>query len=460
MNTIKTVKQGNRNHYIRVVTDEMNRVVLNRECDLDVIMTINNGQTVFSLLDGEGQTNSLFNKYINERMVEDHRSINTRKKAADVLRKFYSFIELMGYSEYALGIDELYQLRSFFQDSGPSQTSNRTVNMYLGIIRTYFAEMDIPCAALSSRREISQQIYQEGDFRVEDIHYIYDVNLPENPHVQERVPKYISLDEYIRVQEIAKAEGDLQGVILTHLFYRYGMRPGEALGLTTEDLVTCRIKDVDVPTLIVRNRVSDEPWQHAKRKLIPKSKKDYESLTYIRQWRDDDYAHYYLTESGEFVEVLRKFIRETSEQAERNNAKNYRSCEADIVYPADFAKTGLEKNHYIFVNRLGKRLSAQLWGKRLKKYFIKAGIRVDQGKRDKNLSHRFRHGFAMMHARFMDPPVPPHELQKMMHHKNLSYTMVYYNPTAEDEYDYKTKMQNKFFDNNPRLNDIIDSFLK
>lgn len=460
MNTIKIVKQGNRNQYIRIVTDEKNRVVFQRECNLEVIVTNNDGKTVFSLLDGEGQTNSLFHKYINERMVEDHRSVNTRKKTADVLRKFYSFIELMGYSEYALGLDELYQLRSFFMDSGSSQCSNRTVNMYLGIVRTFFAKMEIPCPALSSRRELSQLVYREGDFRVDDIRFVYDVNLPENPHAQERAPKYISMNEYIRLQEIAKAKGDWAGMILMHLMFRYGMRIGECLGLTTEDLVMYRIKGIDVPTLIVRNRVSDESWQHAKRKMIPIKIKDYESLTYIKQWRDDDYAHYYLTESGEFVEVLQKFIRETSEQAERNHTKNYRSCEADIVYPADFAKTGLEKNHYIFVNRLGNRLSAQLWGQRLKEYFIEAGISLDLGKKEKNLSHRFRHGFAMMNARFMDPPVPPQELQKMLHHKNLSYTMVYYNPTTEDEYDYKTKMQNKFFDNNPRLNEVIDNFLK
>ena len=38
--------------------------------------------------------------------------------------------------------------------------------------------------------------------------------------------------------------------------------------------------------------------------------------------------------------------------------------------------------------------------------------------------------------------------------------MIYYNPTIEDEYDYKTKMQNRFFDTNPRLNEIIKDFLE
>lgn len=90
---------------------------------------------------------------------------------------------------------------------------------------------------------------------------------------------------------------------------------------------------------------------------------------------------------------------------------------------------------------------------------MQVGISVDVDRKNNNLSHRFRHGFAMMHARFMDPPVPPHDLQKMMHHRCISSTMIYYNPTIEDEYNYKTKMQNRFYDTNPELNSILQEFI-
>lgn len=459
MITLINEKHGRRNRYVRIDTDAYGHVTLRLESDLQVFEFLCEGSTAFSLLDEAGRTYPLFHKFINEKMKEDRCSVNSRRKYARVLCKFYAFIELMGYSEYALGLDELYELRSFMQGDGAGQCSNATVDEYLAIVRSFFDRMEIPCDALFYHRIVSNEI-GSGLFAVKSGVPSYEISLPKNPHADERVPKYISMDNYVTLQEIARRDGDWNGIMLMHLMFRYGMRLGECLGLTEEDLVTFRICGKDVPTLIVRNRLSDKPWQHAKRKMIPLTKDDYAGKPYIEEWRDDDYSHYYLTESGEFVDALRKFIQTNRERAELNYPDNYRSCEADIVYPPAFTKKGLEKNHYIFVNRLGKPLSDQLWGKTLKKYFVEAGIPLDTVKKDKNLSHRFRHGFAMMHARFMDPPVQAQELQKMMHHRNLRYTMVYYNPTQEDEYLYKTEMQNKIYDNNPRLNAIISDFLK
>ena len=454
-----TKRIGNKNCYLRVDTDEKGNTILYRKSGFEVIQSLYHGHSIFSLIDEEGNTDALFHKYINEYMFEAKRSVNSRRKYSEVICKLYAFISLMGYSLFALDYDELYQFRAFLQGTGGAQCSNETVNIYLGIIRDYFRTMRIPWDVLFAQHLVTRESL-DSDFGSSNIIYVYDANLSVNAHKQDRVPKYISMEQYIQLVEIARSKGDWAGIILMHLMFRYGMRLGECLGLTEEDLVSYRIKGIDVPTLIVRNRVTDRPWQHAKSKIIPRNKRDYEADEYIKQWDKDDYAHYYLTESGDFAEALAKFICETRAQAEQNHSDNYHECEADIVYPVDFKKKGLEKNHYIFVNRQGKRLSAQFWGSTLKRYFIEAGIPIDSGKKDNNLSHRFRHGFAMMHARFMDPPVPPQELQKMLHHKQLSTTMIYYNPTIEDEYDYKTKMQNRFFDTNPRLNEIIKDFLE
>lgn len=461
MITLRTERYGQSNCYVRIDTDNKGREILHRECQLSVIETFKGGKTQFSLLDESGQTNVDFHKYINEKMYNDGRSPNSRRKSAHVLCKFYSFTTLMNYNIYNLGSDELLKLRVFLQGTGRTQCSNKTVNAYLGVIRQFFRCLNIMNPVLFAQHDNASATQKvENDFRVENVYYTYDLNLPVNPHAK-RVPKYISLDEYIRLVEIARKKGDWAGIILMHLMFRYGMRLGECLGLTDEDYVSTKIKGMMIPTLILRNRLSDAPDQKAKRRVTPRSKSDYEGNTYITQWRDDDYSHIYLTESEDtaFVRAFEKFMKDTRERAEAFFLDNYRKCEADIVFPKDFQKKGLKKNHYIFVNRLGKRLSAQHWGMRLKEYFIEAGIPLDKGKKVNNLSHRFRHGFAMMHARFMDPPVPPTELQKMMRHKNLSSTMIYFNPTQEDEYEYKTMMQNKFYDNNLELNGILADFL-
>lgn len=459
MITLSTNKPGQRNIYTRTDTDSKGRVINTKESDVRVLQSLLNGKTFFTVIDSEGQSVLSIHTYVNEMMVRQGRSTNSRRKSAHVLAKLQAFCELLNLSVENLSATDVSRLVAFLQGTGRTQCSNASVNAYLGVIREFFDSAGIKCEPLFARHLVTKTSVQENDFKVENVTYMYDCNLPVDSRKQEKVPKYISMDEYICLIEIARKHNDWNGIMLMHLMFRYGMRLGECLGLTDEDFTYYRIRNIDVPTLIVRNRLSDAPFQNAKRKLTPRQKSDYEGLPYIKQWRDDDYSHYYLTEDGDFVDAFVKFMAQTRERCEKDFASNYKSCEADVVYESTFKEKGLKKNHYIFVNRLGKRLSGQLWGLTLKKYFREAGIRIDAGRKENNLSHRFRHGFAMMHARFMDPPVPVSELQKMMHHRNIASTMIYYNPTEEDEYEYKTKMQNKFYDNNPRLKAITAEFL-
>lgn len=460
MVNLVTEKRGSQNVYVRVDTDIDGKVISRREADYRIItVKTGTGSVGYVLLDGEGNTVPFFHRFINTRLVMDGSSENTRRSYAKVIKRLYAFLSLMGYSLYTMGQTEIYQLRAFLQGTGRAQCSNETVNASLSIIRKFLEVNGIRNETLSAKHDVIGKHPGGNEFRISNVYQAYDINLPANPHKDERVPKYISQEQYNALIRLAREAKDWAGVMLMHLMFRYGMRIGECLGLSEEDFVTMRISKEDIPTLIVRNRMSDRPDQKAKRKITPASREDYQSNTYIKQWRNNDYSHYYLTESSDFAAALQSFIDETREYHSRVNPKNYRSCEADIVYPVDFEKKNLRKNHYIFVNRLGKRLSAQVWGLRLKEYFIKAGIPIDVDRKDNNLSHRFRHGFAMMHAREMDPPVPATELQKMMHHVSIASTMIYYNPTPEDEYRYKTKMQNRFFDNNPEFNAILQDFL-
>lgn len=457
MVTLSTIKQGRRNVYTRTDTDSKGRIINTCEADVRVLESTLNGRKFYTVIDSEGRSVLTIHTYVNEEMVRKGGRPNSRRKSARILAKLQAFCELLNLSMENLSATDISRLVAFLQGTGRTQCSNATVNDYLGVIRDFFNLTGIKCEPLFARHLVTKTAVQENDFKVENITYMYDCNLPVDSRKQEKVPKYISMDEYVKLIEIARKNNDWNGIMLMHLMFRYGMRLGECLGLTEEDFTYYRIKNIDVPTLIIRNRLSDASYQNTKRKLTPRQKSDYEGLPYIQQWRDDDYSHYYLTENGDFVDAFKKFMSQTRQRFEKNS--NYESCEADVVYESTFKEKGLEKNHYIFVNRLGRRLSGQLWGLSLKKYYCEAGIILDKDKKENNLSHRFRHGFAMMHARFMDPPVPMAELQKMMHHKRIESTMRYYNPTEEDEYEYKTKMQNKFYDNNPRLKAITAEFL-
>lgn len=457
MISINVTKSGQKNIFSLSETDANGKIIRQKESVVHVVETLSDGRNFYVVYDSKGNSIQTVNTYINNTMVKKGRSSNTRRKCATVLGKFFCFLELLDLTPDNLTQTDVNRLVAFLQGTGKTQCSNTTVNSYLGIIREYFEATGYTCKALFAQHPVS--VAPEAGFGIPQTVFVFDSNLPVDSRRKEEVPKYISMDQYISLTEITRKHKDLNGMMLMHLMFRYGMRIGECLGLTEEDFVYMRIGKVDVPTLIVRNRLSDAPYQHAKRKLTPKQKSDYEGQPYIIQWRDEDYSHYYLTEDGDFVEAFKKFMADTRKRCEEGFTENYKSCEADVVYESTFKEKGLDKNHYIFVNRLGRRLSAQLWGNHLKQYFIEAGISVDKGKKENNLSHRFRHGFAMMHARFMNPPVPMQELQKMMHHKYISSTMIYYNPTQEDEYELKTKMQNRFFDNNPKLNAITTEFL-
>lgn len=459
MITLSTNKPGIRNIYTRTDTDGKSHVISTKEADVRVIPSTQNGKTYFTVIDSKGRSVLMFHTYLNETMVRLGRSVNSRRKSAHVLAKLKAFCELMNLSIQNLSSTDVNRLVAFLQGTGRTQCSNASVNAYLGVIREFFNSAGIKCDPLFARHLMTKTVVQENDFRIDNSSYSFDCNLPVDSRGRVRVPKYVRFDEYIRLIEIARKHHDWNGIMLMHLMFRYGMRLGECLGLTEEDFTFYRIKDIDVPTLIVRNRLSDAPYQNAKCKLTPREVSDYDGLPYIKQWRDDDYSHYYLTESGDFADAFQKFMAQTRARCEKDHEQNYKACAADVVYEPTFKEKGLQRNHYIFVNRLGKRLSGQLWGLTLKKYFHEAGISIDSGRKENNLSHRFRHGFAMMHARYMDPPVPVFELQKMMHHKSIQSTLIYYNPTQEDEYELRTKLQNKFYDNNPKLKAIMDEFL-
>lgn len=72
------------------------------------------------------------------------------------------------------------------------------------------------------------------------------------------------------------------------------------------------------------------------------------------------------------------------------------------------------------------------------------------------VSIKVEHGFAMFHARFSKHPADTLSLQKMMRHKSISSTMVYYNPTPEDEYKIKMEFQKELYDMIPELKEGLN----
>ena len=384
-------------------------------------------------------------QYLNFQMQES--PLTSRNKSAFALRLLYCFLSLSNKDIHEIDEKIFKQLIVFLKgiDANPTeysmktQRSNSTINGYLSIYRSFFEYLNIRCNALYRAKNVyNHQVIDGITSSTERIQYSNNLRTSKQPSWT--VPKYISPTDFASIFKVILDNQDIQSKIIVHLMYGYGLRLGEVLGLTIEDIQEVRDNGKNIPTLILRNRISDARFQFAK------------GLPHVidpKQYKNSDYralqSRIAITYS--FYEEMLNFLGEHHEFLMEKYPDNYKKTIADLVS----TRSEMEENHYLFLNRYGKVLSDQTWNNTLKRYFHLANIPVDIEVRDNNLSHRFRHGFAMFHARFSQKPVDVLALQKLMRHKSITSTMVYFNPTPEDELKIKTEFQEELYAMIPEL---------
>lgn len=360
---------------------------------------------------------------------------NSRKSVARALKLLYAFMELTGYDLGSLNAKSYVELIAFLRGvtALPENYSlityrcNDTVNSYLATFRLYFQYLELPCEVLFETEKSSKKkvITQEANLKPK-----YKGNL--KVYKDNEVPKYISPNEFKELYNLALKNNDRTAMILFHLMYAYGLRLGEALGLTLEDVTEVKENNKYVPVIIIRNRMSDKYFQYAKRLLHVTNPKQYHG----RDYRSSSNK---IVITNDFYAEICKYINEVHYNIAEKYPLNYEKTIADTVTRNNDLE---DDNHYLFLNRYARILTAQGWNKHLKKYFLKAGIPIDQDKRKDNLSHRFRHGFAMFHVHFSEHPVKDLlTLSKLMRHNSILSCASYFNPTKEDQRQLKEAFQ-------------------
>ncbi len=377
-------------------------------------------------------------------------SYNTRMQNAKAIRLLYCWQSLSKYNITMLSESQCDELISFLRglsiqfetESERVLRSNATVNIYLSAIRNYLHFLGVEKCPLF-RTGVSKITFTgNGDMPSSAESLSYDKNLPTTKYERKQtVPKYISPEQFRKLMIAAIAHKDRTAQILFHLMYGYGLRLGECLGLTLEDIKEVHRDNKTIPILIIRNRYSDAPrFQSAKGKMHITDRQQYKLSDYQKS-KDEIVITY------DFYEQLITYINDMHSELSEKYPENYATGNADIVSQ----KNKPDFNHYVFLNRYGKVLTDQTWNNTLKLYFKEAGIQIDYETRETNLSHRFRHGFAMFMAHFSPKPLNVLELQKLMRHKSISSTMVYYNPTPEDEANIKEEAQEYLYSQIPEL---------
>ena len=232
-------------------------------------------------------------------------------------------------------------------------------------------------------------------------------------------PTAVTVLEFKKLLQHIESKPDNPARPMIRLMFEHGLRLGETLGLTLEDISLRPSRDGKPRYLIrIRNRVSDKADQHAKTAMKVPNSSYYKTRKYTT--RGEGYQEVYISESlyfeiCEYVEVAHSpFVGADPSSC---------PCKADSV-------VWDQGNRYIFLNTKGGPLSANLWGKRLRKVFSDAGIPVDKGVKRTNLSHRFRHGYAMflIRTRKLDAL----SVKTLMRHRSYHSIAPYNRPTAED----------------------------
>ena len=234
-------------------------------------------------------------------------------------------------------------------------------------------------------------------------------------------PRYISLDEYRSILRVVDGEWTIEERCIIRLMFEHGLRIGEVLGLTTEDLSWTKARDgTQRYSVILRNRASDKADQHAKMLMRVTSPEQYGTADYKR--RNYGYQQVYISENLFFQ--IAEYAEGAFPESQDTSCSNLADCVA-----------GGEENHYLFVNTKRRPLSSNLWNKRLRRIMTDAGVHVDKEARRTNLNHRFRHGYAMFlthTAKKNGQPLDDFTVMTLMRHRSIASTEIYQRPTQED----------------------------
>ena len=272
----------------------------------------------------------------------------------------------------------------------------------------------------------------------------------ENRKVSE-LNAYLKKKNPIEVQKI-----DETGILIISLMFRYGLRIGEVLGLTKEDITKRAYNGEQRYTIYIRNRMSDDPKsQSAKNKRHPRKSEDYDSVEY----KGDGGTSKVRVTKEMYDELIRYFNEYTMILAKTFPDNNLKADSID----------GHTDNYYLFANVHGNRMLQPNWNNILRAYFKKADIAVDKEKKETNLNHKFRHSFAMMFVQVLNlhnkqnpdkPPLGLAELSVALRHKpgSLDTCRKYFTWTEEREKEVLEELDAEFIRDCPDVAEIFNRY--
>ena len=384
------------------------------------------GYEYLFLIDSKGAVIEEVFKYLNYKC--NIKSINGREQAQSALKLLYSFKEIINKEFQEFNLQDISNLSNFLLGISISgnymeihNINTRTIsshNIYFDAIRKYLSYVDVDNKFFFQKVNISND-FNEMNYNQYPKKNKYKTNIGRHGSFTNNAPKYISVHEYKRIIDYLDFKCDESVNVkrdraIINLMFLFGLRIGEVLGITMED-----IKD---SCILIRNRLSDKGYQKAKTCFSPRDKNDYKSKMYKLKDRGFQKIHIVSTITDEISEYIDS-SRDILELSHKKINKIIERSKADSVESDD-------ENYYVFLSKNGNPISISGWNKRLKEIYLNCGIAIDIESKKINLNHRLRHGYAMNLKQNLN--MNPLFIKKKMRQRSLSSTEKYFNPTDED----------------------------
>ena len=411
-----------------------------------------------TLLDGNGHVLIDPSDYLSS--TRQHLPYATRRQMACALRLFYIFCEIHGYSPKALSGEKVDELMAFMygisvQDE-PGRIprvirSARTVNGYFGMIRRFVETKGWSLEGFNRTHDVTVTTPLGAEIAFERIVKKNDHTLKTGTVTERNTPMHVTPEQMRRMATLMRDAGDRTSLIVSHLQYSYGLRSGESLGLTGEDIVFEIGEKGPVYKLILRNRISDRLDQSCKGLLHPFDPKQYKTSGYKNSKWEIEISQSTYDRLMAYIDYIRNVWLKTATKKQRRNYE--KDTLADSVTNPEHPG-----NRYIFIGGNGRRLSGQTWNNHLGYYMQAVGLDLDIDSKSTNCSHRLRHGFAMFHAQYSSHPMTIYELKGALRHASITTCLIYYTPLPEEQIKMKMAFQEEIENLIPEFD--IDRFPK
>lgn len=416
---------------------------------LESSMLIKNKKTYFILYDKYMNPISDVFRFINFFLAS--RSPNTRERYFYDLKIIYTFLTIFELKLDNMNKNDIARLQHFLKGYSPqgyewrlnliTKRSNRTVNGCFAACRTFLKFLGKENSILFEVSDNITCVYNPISETSREVHKYENDLRAYNKNIE--VPQYISVEEFKKIIHIIRDHYTLREEVIVRLMYEVGLRIGEVLGLTGDDIVAEESGEEYIGKIYIRNRCSDKPYQQAKSCMNVVSEEQYSA----KEYNQKDAGYQVCIVNLELIDLINKYIEDShikQRELHGNNYLNY--TRADRIRVKKYYE---EYNYYIFINKLGKPILLKSWNNIIHKIFIEAGIPVDREKREKNLNHRFRHGFAMFQIKYMNREII--ELSKLMRHRSIESTMIYYSSSQSDIIEMKNKIVESLYSMIPEL---------